>query len=175
VRLRAPDRRALLAHFLALGAEDRRLRFGAPLRDEGIRAYVQRIDLEHDGVFAVHDGAMLLLAVVHIACSDESAELGLSVLPDHRNTGMGTALLERAVMYLRNREVRQAFVHCLSENGAMMHIAHKLGMRVVPCGGETDAHIRLEPSTPHTHFTEWLQDRNAEMVRYFAAFAKSPA
>ena len=175
VRLRASDRAVLLDHFLSLGAEDRRLRFGTPLRDESIRAYLKRIDFAHDHVFAVHDGAMRLLAVVHVAFGEGTAELGLSVLPEARNQGLGTALLERAVMHLRNRGIGQAFVHCLSENGSMMHIAHKLGMRVVPCAGETDAYIRLAPGTPQTHFTEWLQDHNAELVRYFAAFAKSPA
>ena len=175
MRLRASDRAALLDHFISLAAEDRRLRFGTPLKDAAIADYVNRLDFMRDDVFAVHDGALRLLAVVHVAPGGGSAELGLSVLPEARGQGLGTALLERAVMHLRNREVRRAFVHCLSENGAMMHIARKLGMRVVPCGGETDAHLRLEPSTPQTHFTEWLQDQNAEVVRYFAAFAKSPA
>jgi len=175
VRLRAPDRPAIVEHFMSLEAEDRRLRFGAPLREEGIRDYVQRIDFVRDRVFAVHDGAMRLLAVVHIAVTGNRAELGLSVLPEARNHGVGTALFERAVMYLRNRGTGEAFVHCLSENGAMMHIAQKLHMRVVRCGPETDAHILIAPATPQSHFTEWLQDHNAEMVRYFAAFAKSPA
>jgi GNAT superfamily N-acetyltransferase len=175
VRLRAADRPAVLAHFLALDSEDRRLRFGSPLRDEAIESYVQRMDFVRDGVFAVHDGALRMLAVIHVAMTGSTAELGLSVLPEARNQGVGTALFERAVMFLRNRGASKAFVHCLSENGAMMHIARKLGMRVVPCGAETDAHVRIAPPTPQTYMTEWLQDQNAEMVRYFAAFAKSPA
>ena len=175
VRLRASDRAALLDHFVSLDPEDRRLRFGAPLKDEPIAEYVKRLHFARDHVFAVHDGAMKLLAVVHVAFGDGTAELGLSVLPEARNQGLGTALFERAVMHLRNRGIPKAFMHCLSENGAMMHIARKLHMRVVPCGNETDAHIRLPPSTPQTHFAEWLQDQNSEVVRYFAAFAKSPA
>ena len=175
MRLRSSDRPALLKHFLALDAEDRRLRFGAALRDQGIESYVKRIDFAHDGVIAVHDGSLRLLGVVHVACSDAQAELGISVLPGFRQQGIGTALLDRAVVHLRNRGFAQAFVHCLSENGAMMHIARSLGMSIVPCGGETDAHIRLAPPTPQTYFTEWLDDRNSEVTRYFAAFAKSPA
>ena len=165
----------MLAHFTSLDSEDRRLRFGAPLRDEAIANYVERIDFVRDGVFAVHDGTLRLLAVVHVAFTDDSAELGISVLPPARKQGLGGALFERAVMHLRNRGAREAFIHCLSENGAMMHIARKLGMAVVPCGAETDAHIRLAPPTPQTFLSEWLHDRNGEMVRYFAAFAKSPA
>jgi hypothetical protein len=57
----------MLAHFTSLDSEDRRLRFGAPLRDEAIANYVERIDFVRDGVFAVHDGTLRLLAVVHVA------------------------------------------------------------------------------------------------------------
>ena len=42
------DRGALEKHFLVLGAEDRRLRFGISLGDMAVRAYVSRIDFEHD-------------------------------------------------------------------------------------------------------------------------------
>ena len=175
VRLRESDRPALLQHYLALESEDRRLRFGAPLREEAIAAYVERIDFGHDGVVAVHDGSMRLLAVIHVAFTEKSAELGLSVLPEARNQGVGTALFERAVMYLRNRGASEVFIHCLSENGAMMHIARRLGMSIIPCGPETDARIRIDPPTPQSYLSEWFQDQNAEVVRYFGAFAKSPA
>lgn len=174
MRLRASDAPALFDHFTAFDAEDRRLRFGTPLRDEAIDAYLKRIDFVRDGVFAVHDGAMRLLAVIHVAVTDGAAELGLSVLPEARNQGMGTALFERAVMHLRNRGTKRAFVHCLSENGAMMHIARKLEMSIVPCGAETDAHVEIAPPTPQSFFNEWLQDHNAEMVRCFGALAAAP-
>ena len=175
VRLRADDRPALLEHFIALDAQDRRLRFGGTLRDEAIAAYVERIDFVRDGVFAVHDGSMRLLAAIHFAVTEGSAELGLSVLPQARNQGLGQALFERAVMHLRNRGAHRVFVHCLSENGAMMHIARKMEMSVVPCGPETDAHVLIDPPTPHSFFEEWFQDNNSELLRYFAPFAKSPA
>jgi hypothetical protein len=36
------------------------------------------------------------------------------------------------------------FVHCLTENGAMMHLARKNRMRIIPAGGETDARLALD-------------------------------
>ncbi len=39
------ERPRLLAHLLALGADDRHLRFGHALSDDGIRKYVEGIDL----------------------------------------------------------------------------------------------------------------------------------
>ena len=66
-RLRERDRPALIAHFLSLGPEDRRLRFGSAAPESLLRDYVERIDFEHDCVFAVHDDDMRPVAVVHVA------------------------------------------------------------------------------------------------------------
>jgi ribosomal protein S18 acetylase RimI-like enzyme len=165
VRLRDSDREALEAHFLSLDGEDRRLRFGAPIGDDGLRAYVARIDFERDGLFAVQDDDLRPLAVLHIGFGDGSAELGLSVVPEARGQGLGGALFERAVMHLRNRGTPQVFVHCLTENGAMMHLARKHGMRIIPAGFETDAKLALGPPTPQSIFAEMLHDYGGVTVR----------
>jgi GNAT superfamily N-acetyltransferase len=165
VRLRAPDRASLLAHFLALDGEDRRLRFGSSIGDEGIASYVARIDFDRDGLFAVHDDNLEMVAVVHVAASGASAELGLSVLPGWRGDGCGNVLLRRAVTYLRNRAVPEVFVHCLSENGAMMHLARKNGMRIVYSGGESDARLALDAATADSFIAEWLDDQRGLAVR----------
>lgn len=162
VRLRRLEREALASHFLALGPEDRRLRFGAALPDELVRAYVARIDFERDEAFAVTSHDLRLLGVVHVAFSEDAAELGLSVLPEARGLGVGNALFERAVMHLRNRGARTVFTHCLGENQAMMHLATKHGMRIVRSGEESDAHLELEPPTAQTFVTEWMRDQRAD-------------
>ena len=164
VRLGEPDREALLAHFLALDREDRRLRFGAPVPDVRIGEYVARLDFERDGLFAVRGDELRVIAAVHVALSPRSAELGLSVLPGHRGLGLGNALFQRAVTFLRNREMREVFVHCLSENGAMMHLARKNGMRTLHSGAESDARLVLEPATVDSFISEWLDDQKGDAM-----------
>ena len=159
VRLRAADRAALEKHFHALGSDDRRLRFGASISDAGLRQYVARIDFERDGLFAVRDETPRLLAVAHVAVGGGEPEMGLSVLPGFRGQGLGSAVFARGVMHLRNRGQRRVFMHCISENGAVMHLARKNGMRIVNAGAESDAYLALEPPTPHSRFAEWMQDR----------------
>jgi GNAT superfamily N-acetyltransferase len=159
LRLRESHRRALRAHFLALGGEDRRLRFGAAIPDESILAYVDRIDFERGCVFAVHDDAINPVAVVHVALTGGEAELGLSVLPAWRGKGYGDALFGRAVNWLRNRGIRTVRVHCLSENAAMMHLARKRGMQIAFSGSETDAHLVLAAPTPGSYAAEWMEDQ----------------
>lgn len=168
IRLGRADCRALTEHFLALDAGDRRLRFGAALADEAIAALDSRIDFDRDEVFAIAGDDLRLLAVVHVAFYPAKAELGLSVLPGARGIGLGNALLARAVMHLTNRGVREVFVHCLSENGAMMHLARKNGMRLVREGPESDATLALPQATPSSVLAEWVWDlhsRHAHEVR----------
>lgn len=176
VRLRGTDRAALARHFLALDADDRRLRFGATLTDEAILQMEERIDFDRDEIFGVANDDLDLLGVVHVAFYPGKAELGLSVLPAARGMGLGNALFERAVTHLVNRGVREVFVHCLNENGAMMHLARKHGMRIVRDGPETDAYLALPVATPGSVFTEWLQERQADslhLLRRQALVARS--
>jgi GNAT superfamily N-acetyltransferase len=164
-RLSDSERASLIAHFASLDSEDRRLRFGTSIGDEALRAYAERIDFEGDGVFAVHDDNLRLIAVVHVAVAGAGAELGLSVLPGFRGEGLGSALFARAVMHLRNRGVREVFVHCIAENAAMMHLARKHGMRVVPAGAEADAYLEIAPATPHSILAEWVHDQQAQAIQ----------
>lgn len=176
VRLRPTDRAALQEHFLRLDPQDRRLRFGASLSDEAIRQLDERIDFDRDELFGVIDDDLRLLGVVHVAFYPDKAELGLSVLPAARGLGLGNALFARAVIHLTNRNVREVFVHCLTENGAMMHLARKNGMRVVRDGPETDAYLALPSATAGSYFTEWVHDQNANAahaVRRQARIARS--
>jgi len=146
------DRPALERHFLALEAEDRKLRFGTPLGDAAVRAYAGRIDFERDAAFGVFDEELLLVGAAHLAKDNESAELGISVLQDHRGKGIGAALLARAHTHARNWGVRTLLMHCLRENAAMMHLARKQGMDIVAEAGEADAKLRLAPPDASTHF-----------------------
>ena len=140
------DRTALERHFLSLGGDDRRLRFGIVLPDSALRGYVDRIDFTRDAVFGASGDGLEIVAAAHLAHNGDDGELGVSVLPDHRRIGLGAALLARAHTHARNLGLRVLFVHCLTENGAMMHIARREGMRIVTGGAEADAFLDLEPA-----------------------------
>ena len=160
-RLDERTRDALVAHFLALPAEDRRLRFGTSLSPEGIAAYVGTIDFDRDAVFGVHDDRLALIGVAHLAFGDDLAELGLSVMPANRGHGVGSALFERAVAHARNRFMPRLFMHCLSENAPIMRMARRFGMDIVTDIGDADAHLRLPPASPASIAGEFMTNRFA--------------
>jgi len=142
------ERAKFATHLRALDGEDRRLRFGLALPDAAIDEYVARIDFGRDVVFGVFDDALHLIGAAHLARADAHAELGVSVLPRHRGRGIGAALLARAHGHARNWGIGALFMHCLTENAAMMHLARKQGMRIVAESGEADARLELPPASP---------------------------
>ena len=155
------ERSSLCEHFLALQPADRRLRFGTPLGDYSVREYVRRIDFEHDALFGVFDEELRLLGAAHVARSSGHAELGVSVVEGHRKRGIGSALLARAPLRARNWRVAALFMHCLTENAAMMRLARRQGMEIVTEAGESDAWLRLAPPDAASHFGEVFEQRVA--------------
>lgn len=140
------NRRGLTNHFLALDAEDRRLRFGNPIADDALHAYVEQLDFKRDGVFAYVDSRRRIVGAAHTALTEGAAEIGLSVLPCGRGKGLGTHLFERAAAFACERGVHRINMHYLSENRAIQHIAVKAGMHIESRSGESDAYLVVPPN-----------------------------
>ena len=154
--LHAGYRQEILNHLLKLNDEDRRLRFGTQTPDEVIHHYVEGLNFNKDVIFGVFDLDLSLVAMAHLAYLPEhkgearAAEFGVSVLPEGRSRGLGTALLQRSAIHSRNTNIETLYVHCLANNKAMMHLAQKAGMTVEYAYGDADACLKLPPANPAT-------------------------
>ena len=166
--LHAGHREAILNHLLKLGEEDRRLRFGTQTPDEVIEHYVSGLNFNEDAVFGVFDADLQLVAMAHLAYlpavkgQARAAEFGVSVLPEGRAQGLGTALLERSAVHSRNSNIQTLYVHCLANNKAMMHLAQKAGMKVEYAYGDADAYLKLPPANPGTIVQEAANEQWAD-------------
>jgi len=167
--LHTGHREEILQHLLQLGEDDRRLRFGTQTPDEVIHHYVERLDFNRDAVFGVFDLNLKLIGMAHLAYLPEvkgkahAAEFGVSVLPEGRGQGIGTALLQRSAVHSRNTNIQTLFVHCLANNKAMMHLAQKAGMSVEYAYGDADAYLKLPPANPGTIVEEAAKEQWADM------------
>ncbi|WEF36007.1 GNAT family N-acetyltransferase [Pseudoduganella chitinolytica] len=167
------DRRRMLRHFLSLERSDRILRFGSYMGDEQVTRYVEGIDFQRDMVFGVYNRVFRLAAVGHLAfaprqagsegktAKDRVAEFGVSVLKSARGLGIGSKLFERAAIVCRNHDVDTLYMHCLSSNQTMMHIAKKAGMEIHRDYGEADAYLKLGPADPASVLQEAMQEQLA--------------
>jgi RimJ/RimL family protein N-acetyltransferase len=156
-RLARVHARDLRLHFLALPADDRRLRFGRSMNDAAVRSYVARIDFARDAVFGVFDADLALIGVAHLARGDEAAELGLSVLPTGRRGGIAASLLDRAITHARACGITLLTLHCMSENEPMRRLAQRARMTVAREHGELQAELRLAPATSGTALADWVE------------------
>ena len=165
--LHVQDRQDVLAHLLALDGADRYLRFGYDAQDAQIEHYVANLDFGRDRVFGIYNRKLCLIAMAHLAYIHESqaassAEFGVSVLPAWRGRGFGTELFARAVLHARNDRISLMFIHALSENTAMLHIAQRAGATVERLGSESEAYLSLPSPTLQSHWHEAVDAQIAD-------------
>ena len=153
------DKENLKLHFLKdIQGDDRRLRFGHMLPDPGVEDYIENtfkkygtsdmwfiVDVESPETFG---RKVIATCHVHYDTKTSTAELGLTVGPDYRNKKIGQELFTRGITWARMRGAETIFMHCLSENRAIQHIAKKGGMTVVtidPSEKESTITVKKNP------------------------------
>jgi len=166
----------MLAHLLALGAEDRYLRFGYAAADDQIRRYVERIAFERDEVFGVFNRRLDLIALAHLAYDPavdstpprpSAAEFGVSVAMRARGRGYGARLFDHAVLRARNRGVDTIVIHALTENAGMLRIARKAGATVEHAGGDAEACLKLPPEDIASRLAGFVEQQLGELDYQF--------
>lgn len=159
-KLTREDTSRLVEHLCKLHGEDRRLRFGMVVTDDYIEKYVLGSFDTESKWFGCIDNEQIISAC-HVAVTDGHAELGCSVDEKYRNHKLAQLMFDRAITWLRTKGITDVFMHCLSENGAMKHIARKNYMTIVSDGGESDAQVQVAPATPFTPLVDAYVDRMA--------------
>jgi RimJ/RimL family protein N-acetyltransferase len=136
------DKENLILHFTKdIVDEDRRLRFGAVVDDDSIIGYLNNsfkefgcknmwfiLDTETPTQFDRR-----VIASCHVSYDEKTncAEMGCTVSPEFRDQKIGQELFNRGITWARMRGAETVFMHCLSENKTIQHIAKKNGMTVV--------------------------------------------
>jgi RimJ/RimL family protein N-acetyltransferase len=147
-------------HLLRLDAEDRRLRFGFIIDDEGICEHVRQLDPQTNRIIVQIDDDLRVVGAAHIAPADGGAvEFAVSVDRAWRGRGVGTQLFDQAVLRARNRGMRRAYVYSLVDNQVMRHLARKAGMEIHSEAGESEACLALPPPTTLSLLREVASER----------------
>jgi GNAT superfamily N-acetyltransferase len=176
IRSLGPRQRSrIAAHLMELNESDRYLRFGYPATDAQMAKYVDLLDFDRDEIFGIFNRRLELIAMAHLAyaASEQTqhkpamAEFGVSVLSTARGRGYGARLFDRATLHARNRNVESLFIHALSENVAMLHIARQAGAIVERDGSESEAWLKLPPDTIATQIEAAVEEQAAELDYQF--------
>lgn len=154
------DKDRIVKHLLSLKDEDRRLRFGGVVTDAFIEHYVHSSFNDDSKWIGCEDGDEIVSAC-HVAVYKGVGELGCSVNKEYRDQKLAQAMFDRAILWLRTQGITAVYMHCLSENGAMKHIARKNDMTVVSDHGESDANVSVAKASPFTPMMDVYADRMA--------------
>lgn len=135
--------------------------FGVLVSDEVIDKLVNNMVANEDlhDVLVAENEKLQIVGTIHIArMSDHRVELGVMVSEAYRGMGVATEMMEVALLYCRNRGLYDVFMHCMSNNEAIMHLVKKKGLYISPMAGEADAHVTLPHSSIFTLAWEnWIR------------------
>jgi len=111
------------------------------------------------------------LGTVHVAKIDKTTvEFGMIVHADYRGKGIGNAMLEEAIVWARNRNYSELFMHCLGWNKPIQHLCQKHGLLPRNILGDSEVNIHLNPPSWATIASEvGIKQRNV----YHAFLQKS--
>jgi GNAT superfamily N-acetyltransferase len=155
------------AHLRKLNKRDRTLRFCQPVTDQWIDEFAKRIVNDEESVVIGHyDAALGLDGALFIAIVERDdgrfAETGLSVLPEARHRGIGYHLLERGLLWARNRGASRFYSLCATGNDIMFKLAraHRMDISFTDEGAE--GCISINPLTLRSLSREILEDQIGE-------------
>jgi GNAT superfamily N-acetyltransferase len=129
--------------------DTRYLYFGLASGPGLIERLMDRIDAEPDQhEILVAQNCKEWLGTVHIAKIDKTTvEFGMIVHADYRGEGIGNAMLEEAIVWARNRDYTDLFMHCLGRNKPIQHLCQKHGLLPHNTMGDSEVKVKLNPQT----------------------------
>lgn len=127
--------------------EARQLYFGYNTSDENIDELVKRIiDHSDDHYFLVAESATGWVGTLHIAIVGSEVEFGLMVAKELRGHGIGTLMMDEALLWARNRGYSELMMHCLTYNKPIQALCHKYGLETTNMYGESETKVKLPPA-----------------------------
>ena len=137
-----PEDAAAFTQFAArVNEADMRMRFFSPFRTvpPSLLARLTQIDYDREMALVLFDAAQTVAAVGRLAAEPDGlrAEFALLVRTDLKGRGIGSDLLQRLIVYARQRGIVEIWGDVLLENSTMLRICREFGFRIEPAAHGT--------------------------------------
>lgn len=156
-------------HLLELDSDSRCCRFGYSISDDAIDVFIENCksnDDEHR-LFTIRNLQNKIVALGHVGITEDGAEIGLSVLKEHQEHGLGNKLLLHCLRWCQNRGFNWVFMYCLTYNTKMVRMLSKNNIAIVREGSDSSAKIHLPDPTPASLTEEWFGSQLAIVDRIY--------
>lgn len=148
-------------HLKNLTPEDRYTRFCFNIRDEGIDSLILNILYNTDNhyLFTATLGDDIL-GFGHLAREGDDWELAVSVNKEHQGQGVADQLMSFMIDWGKTHGIHAVFMHCITQNTKIQHLARKHGLRTVERdGSEVTSKVELPSATAIDYTTQFLHEQ----------------
>lgn len=148
-------------HLKNLTHEDRYTRFGYSIKNETIDSVILNIlyNLTDHHLF-VADVDSNIIGFGHLARSAADWELAVSVQRNFQGQGVANALMDEMIKWGKMHGIHSVFMHCITENRKIQHLARKHGLRTVErSGAEITAQVELPDPTIIDYTRNYLEEQ----------------
>ena len=149
------------AHLKGLPEADRYTRFCYNIKDTGIDQFILSIlyhpDDHHLFTATIDD---TIVGFGHLAREGEDWELAVSVDCIHQGKGVADKLMDFMVDWGKTRGVHSVFMHCITQNTKIQHLARKHGLRMVERdGAEITSRVDLPRPTTMDYTADFVREQ----------------
>lgn len=129
--------------------DSRSMYFGVAIDKDSIDRFVESMikNIDKHRVVVAEDDMLDIVGTIHIAnISDHEVEFGVMVAEGHRGQGVSSIMMDYALTWCQNRDLRDVYMHCLAYNAPILHLVRKHGLDVSSNCGTADARVTLPES-----------------------------
>lgn len=148
-------------HLKNLTPEDRYTRFCYQIKDEAIDQLILSM-LYHRSDHYLFSASIdnNIVGFVHVAREGADWELAVSVDKDYQGCGIANKLMDYVISWGKTHNIHSVFMHCITQNTKIQHLARKHGLRMVERDGtETTSRVELPAATPMDYTAEFLKEQ----------------
>ena len=149
------------SHLKNLSEADRYTRFCYNIKDENIDKFILSILYspdDHNLFTATVDDK--IVGFGHLARDNDDWELAVSVDSDQQGQGVANQLMDFMIVWGKTRGIHSVFMHCITQNTKIQHLARKHGLRTVERdGAEVTSKVDLPAPTPMDYTADFLREQ----------------
>jgi len=149
------------AHLKTLSETDRYTRFCYNIKDENIDQFILSILYnfdDHHLFTATRDNK--IVGFGHLARESDDWELAVSVDGNCQGQGVADRLIDFMIDWGKTRGVHSVFMHCITQNAKIQHLARKHGLRMVERdGSEVTSKVDLPAPTPMDYTADFIREQ----------------
>lgn len=148
-------------HLKNLTEKDRYTRFCYNIKDEAIDQFILSIlyhaDDHHLFTATKND---VIVGFGHLAREGDNWELAVSVDNNCQGQGVANNIMDFMIDWGKTRGVHSVFMHCITQNAKIQHLARKHGLRMVERdGAEVTSKVDLPLPTPMDYTADFLREQ----------------